>query len=60
MYRFSRVTQVQIGEMVGGVDYSAVSQARRRLRKRLGKDDKLRNQFETLGKELSHLSRIKI
>lgn len=60
LYRFSRVTQVQIGEMVGGVDYSAVSQARSRLRKRLGKDEKLRKQCEALDHELLRLSRIKI
>ncbi|MBW1733560.1 MAG: transposase [Deltaproteobacteria bacterium] len=60
LYRFSRITQSQIGEMVGGVDYSAVSQARSRLRKRLGEDKKLRAKFETFSREIAHLSRIKI
>jgi REP element-mobilizing transposase RayT len=60
LYRFSQITQPEIGKMVGGVDYSAVSQARSRLRKRLGKDKKLRQKFEMLDKELVHLSRLKI
>jgi REP element-mobilizing transposase RayT len=60
LYRFSQITQPQIGKMVGGIDYSAVSQARSRLRKRLAKDKKLRQKFETLDKDLGHLSRLKI
>ena len=31
LYRFCQVTQPQIGRLVGGIDYSAVSQARKRL-----------------------------
>jgi chromosomal replication initiation ATPase DnaA len=60
LYRFSRITQSEIGKMVGGIDYSAVSQARSRLRQRLTKDKALRQRFETLNKELIDLSRLKI
>ena len=60
LYRFSRITQPRIGEMVGGVDYSAVSQARSRLWKKLAKDKNLRHKFETIEKQLADLSRLKI
>ena len=60
LYRFSRITQSQIGTMVGGVDYSAVSQARSRLRKRLDEDKNLREKFGALREQMAHLSRIKI
>lgn len=60
LYRFCQVTQPQIGSMVGGIDYSAVSQARSRLRNRLREDKKLRHRFEMLDKQLANLSRLKI
>jgi REP element-mobilizing transposase RayT len=60
LYRFCQITQSQIGEMMGGIDYSAVSQARSRLRKRLLQDKKLNLKFEAIDKKLHDLSRIKI
>lgn len=60
LYRFCRITQPEIGRLVGGIDYSAVSQARSRLQKRLDRDHKLRQRFSDLGDQLVHLSKIKI
>ena len=34
-YRFCHITQPEIGRLTGGIDYSAVSQARKRLRIRM-------------------------
>jgi putative transposase len=52
LYRFCKITQQEIGRMVG-IDYSAVSQARRRLKERLGQDRKLKERFEELERELT-------
>jgi hypothetical protein len=59
LYRFCKITQPEIGRIVGGIDYSAVSQARRRLQKRLEQDQKLRKRFNELSDQLSNLSKIK-
>jgi len=56
MYRFCGMTQSAIGDMVGGIDYSAVSQARSRLRKRLQHDKELNRKFRALTKEFCDLS----
>ena len=60
LYRFSRITQPEIGVLVGGIDYGAVSQARSGLRKRLGKNRKLSTQFIKIGHQLAYFSRSKI
>jgi chromosomal replication initiation ATPase DnaA len=60
LYRFCHLTQPQIGELVGGIDYSAVSQARRRLQRQLERDPKLKERFVGLTDRLTELSRIKI
>lgn len=60
LYRFCIITQPQIGEIAGGIDYSAVSQARSRLQKRLSHDKDLRRRFEAIDRQLLDLSRIKI
>jgi len=60
LYRFCEITQPEIGRLVGRIDYSAVSQARRRLQNRLERDEKLRQRFKVLNSELLHLSRRKI
>ena len=60
LYRFCRITQPEIGRLVGGIDYSAVSQARSGLLKRLERDKKLRQRFNALSDQLANLSRIKI
>lgn len=42
LYRYCDITQPEIGKLLGGVDYSAVSQARKRFREKLEKDKKLK------------------
>ncbi len=60
LYRFCHITQPVIGELVGGIDYSAVSQARKRLQLQLEREPKLKKRFIKLSDRLSHLSRVKI
>ena len=60
LYRFCHITQPEIGKYVGGIDYSAVSQARNRLQERLKDDRKLRAKFDEISRKLSDLSRLKI
>jgi putative transposase len=52
LYRFCGIAQPEIGRLVGGIDYSAVSQARRRLKMRLSQDRKLSRRFEELKRVL--------
>jgi REP element-mobilizing transposase RayT len=60
LYRFCHLTQPQIGELVGGIDYSAVSKARKRLQLQCERDLKLKKRFVGLTDRLTELSRIKI
>jgi REP element-mobilizing transposase RayT len=60
LHRFCRMSQPEIGRLVGGIDYSAVSQARKRLRERLEMHSALRKKYKMLEAGLLDLSRIKI
>ena len=60
LYRFCRITQPEIGRLVGGIDYSGVSQARKRLQIRLEREPRFRKRFDKLSDQLLHLSRLKI
>lgn len=60
LYRFCQITQPEIGRLVGGLDYSAVSQARKRLQVRLELEPKLKKRFNKLSDQLLQLSRRKI
>lgn len=55
LYRFCNITQPQIGILVGGIDYSAVSQARKRLQNRLIQEPELRKKFNRLQNQLFEL-----
>jgi REP element-mobilizing transposase RayT len=57
LYRFCNITQPEIGRLAGGIDYSAVSVARKRLRVKMETDEPLRKRFEDL---VDQLSRVKI
>ena len=46
LYRFCQITQPEIGRLVGGLDYSGVSQARKRLQVRLHREPKLKKRFD--------------
>lgn len=60
LYRFCRIPQPEIGGLVGGIDYSGVSQARKRLHIRLEKEPKLKKEFGGLTGQLIKLARLKI
>ena len=45
LYRFSNLTQGQIGRMLGGIDYMTVYQLRRRLKEKLLQDEGIRKQY---------------
>ena len=48
MYRYGKISQEEIGKRLGGLDYSAVSRERTRLRERLESDRKLRRTIEEI------------
>jgi len=58
-YRYCPMTQKDIGNLFG-VDYSTVSQNRRRLKLRIESEDKLKAQFERLEEKIEELSKQKI
>ncbi|MCL0040521.1 hypothetical protein M1M90_00345 [Thermodesulfovibrionales bacterium] len=60
LYRFCQITQPEIGRLAEGIDYSAVSQARKRLRIGLERELKLKKRFDKLSSQLLQLSRGKI
>jgi putative transposase len=60
LYRLCRITQPEIGKLVGGIDYSAVSQARKRFQQKLAVDSKLREKYYSIQEKLCEMSRVKI
>jgi REP element-mobilizing transposase RayT len=60
LYRFCQVSQPVIGNLMGGVDYSAISRARRRLQIRLEREKELKRRFNELSNQLLEMSRVKI
>jgi hypothetical protein len=60
LYRLCKTTQPVIGELLGGIDYSTVSQARKRLQARLESDPELSKKYKDLRQTLSQMSRVKI
>ena len=57
LYRGCDITQPEIGRLVGGVDYSAVSQARKRLQEKIANDKKLKQKCDKIVKQLMEMSR---
>ena len=51
--RFTGMTNLQIGELLGGITYSAVTKAYERFCSKLARDSTLRKELESLSKELS-------
>jgi hypothetical protein len=45
---------------MGGIDYSGVSQSRKRLNVRMAHDPNLKDRFDKIIKQLHHLSSLKI
>jgi hypothetical protein len=58
--RFCRINQPEIGKLMDGIDYSGVSQSRKRLNVRMEHDPKLKDRFGKIIKKLHHLSSLKI
>jgi len=56
LYRFCKITQPEIGRLLGGVDYSAVSQARKRLNIKMENDQALKKKFSALQSKLRKMS----
>ncbi len=48
LYRYCELSQDEIGEIMGGVNYTAVSLARKRLKNRMAKDKELVRRFDEI------------
>jgi chromosomal replication initiation ATPase DnaA len=48
MYRYGGLKQVRIGELLGGLDYTAVSRERKRLRERVEANKALKTALEKI------------
>jgi chromosomal replication initiation ATPase DnaA len=60
LHRLCKITQPEIGRLLGGIDYSAISQARKRLYIKLQNEPELEKKFNQIQIKLSQMSRIKI
>lgn len=60
LYRFCRITQPEIGKLLAGIDYSTVSNSRKRLQVMFGNDLQLKRRFDKLCDQLIQISRGKI
>ncbi len=59
LYRFCNITQPEIGRLLGGIDYSAVSQARKRLHKKIQDDPECENKWSQIQSELGQMLKCK-
>jgi len=53
MYRYSGISQAELGRRLGGLDYSAVSRERKRLRERMAVDRQLKGAVEKIESRLN-------
>ncbi|MBN1472126.1 MAG: transposase [Syntrophaceae bacterium] len=60
LYRLCNITQPEIGKLLGGIDYSAVSQARKRLYVKMQNDPQSAERFKQMQEKIKQMSRIKI
>jgi len=60
LYRFCRITQPEIEKLTGGIDYSAVSQARKRLQLKMQNESEWGKKFNQIQNKLGQMSMIKI
>jgi len=60
LYRLCKISQPEIGRLLGGIDYSAISQARKRLYIKLQNEPELVKKFNQIQVKLSQMSRLKI
>jgi REP element-mobilizing transposase RayT len=60
LYRFCRITQPEIGKLLGGIDYSAVSRARKRVLIKISNEPEWGKKFSQFQNKLGQMSRVKI
>jgi chromosomal replication initiation ATPase DnaA len=60
LHRFCKITQPEIGRLSGGIDYSAVSQARKQLHMKIRNEPEWEKKFNQMQGRLSQMSRTKI
>jgi putative transposase len=60
LYRYSGLTQQQIGRLLGGIDYGAVYQLRRRMKERLTHDTALARTYRAIDRKLKKMLNIEI
>ncbi|HPT70517.1 MAG TPA: hypothetical protein PKW50_10245, partial [Syntrophomonas sp.] len=60
LHRLCNITQPEIGRLLGGIDYSAVSQARKRLYVKIQNEPEWKKKFNQIQDTLSQMSRVKI
>lgn len=53
LYRYSGLSQMEIGRQMGGLDYTAVSRERKRLREKMGSDIQLRRSLKQIEASLT-------
>lgn len=58
LYRFCGITQPEIGKLMGGIDYSAVSQSRKRLQLKMKNEPEWGKKFEQIQSKLRQMSRV--
>jgi chromosomal replication initiation ATPase DnaA len=60
LYRLCNITQPEIGRLLGGIEYSAVSQALKRLQIKILNDPNQGKKFKQLQEKPDQMSRVKI
>lgn len=60
LYKYSGLTQAQIGRFLGNADYAAVYQLRRRLKERMRRDNHVRNKYMKVEKKLKKMLNVEI
>jgi putative transposase len=55
LYRFCKITQTEIGKLLGGIDYSSVSLARKRLQIKIQKEPEWEEKFSQIRNKLSQM-----
>lgn len=60
LYKYSGLTQLQIGQLLGNVDYGAVYQLRHRMKERLIQDDILKLRYSEVEKKIKEMLNVEI
>ena len=58
VYRHGAMGQAEIGRLFGGLDYTAVSRERKRLREKSAQDNKLRRALAEIERQISKVNRL--